>query len=414
MQHWIPYGNNKLEFELPWQADVIAPPNFESPIPELTIPPVNLDGYSRAVIIFTDSTRHSPDQWLCEKILESLSLAPEKITFLCAIGMHRPSTHVEKVAKLGRGIVEKYQVIDHDPKTVVTIGEIDGIPIEVNPLLAEPKTFVIMTGVVEPHQYAGYSGGAKTAVIGCGGANTIRLTHGPKMLDQNGVRLGKIEGNPFQEFVRKAGELIGLNLAVNVVMPKKVAFVEFGNPQEVHDSLVAKARKIYETPVPHGDYDIVIGGVTPPKDANLYQASRAATYLGLSANPVIRKGGTIIVAAPLPEGAGEGAGEQNFYEALEKWKPTQTLIRHFREQGCRPGEQRAYMIAQLLQDYEWIFVGANAPNLLNKIGITHAPDMQTAIELAPKRGDNRHPKVLVVQEALKSIPVQIISRLKRL
>lgn len=369
----------------------------------LDIPPIEIDSAEQAVIIFTDATRHSPDQWFAEKVLAALSLPPEKITFVCAVGMHRPSTYAEKVAKLGVEIVSKYQVIDHDSAECVQIGEIEGIPVEVNRLLVDPKTFVIGMGVVEPHQYAGYSGGAKTAVIGCGGLNTIMQTHGPEMLDRDGVRLGASENNPFQNFVRRAGEMIGVDLVVNAVMPSDevIAYAEVGNVNTVHDALVAKARHLYETPVPNAPYDIVIAGVGAPKDANLYQASRAATYIGLSQSPVLHEGGVIIVPAKMPEGAGQGAGEKNFFNILKKFGATSDLIHHLRQNGCLGGEQRAYMIAQMLQKYQCIFVGSEHPWVVTEAGLLHAETPKEALAIA----GIGQPKILVVPHALKTLPV---------
>jgi nickel-dependent lactate racemase len=319
--------------------------------------------------------------------------------------MHRPSTHAEKIAKLGAAIVGKYRVIDHDPASVVNIGEIDGIPLEVNPEIIAPGTFLAMTGVVEPHQYAGYSGGAKTAVIGCGGATTIGMTHGPRLLDRDGVRLGSIDGNPFQDFVRRAGEIVGVDVIANAVLPEPDHLVAAAvGPVTIHDDLVKTARAIYETPVPNALYDVVIAGVGAPKDANLYQASRAATYIGLSGAPVIRPGGVVIVPATMPEGAGEGKGEQNFYEILQEKGAGAALIRHLRAVGCRPGEQRAYMMAQLLEKVHCIFVGANDPGVVTGANLMHAPDMASALAQAADLCGSQSPKTLVVPHALKCIP----------
>lgn len=370
----------------------------------LDIPPLDIGDATQAVLVFTDATRHSPDQWLAEKLLAALPLPPEKISFLCAVGMHRPSTHAEKITKLGQAIVEKYAVTDHNPADVVTIGTVDGIPVEVNRKLTEPHTFIMVMGVVEPHQYAGYSGGAKTAVIGCGGAETISRTHGPSMLDKDGVRLGAVENNPFQNFVRQAGQLIGVNLAANVVMPSEdwIASAAVGEVNDVHDTLVQHARQLYETPVPNAPYDIVIAGVDAPKAANLYQASRAATYIGLSEKPVLREGGVILVPAAMPEGAGQGTGEQNFFAILQRFGATPALIHHLREQGCQPGEQRAYMIALLLQKYHCIFVGAENPPLLKEAGLYHAETLDSALQVARKLGGGD--KILHVPHALKTLP----------
>lgn len=403
----VPYADSDLPFDLPHGADVAAVKLENIPSAALQVPPLAVGDAVRAVIVFTDATRHSPDQWFAEKILAALPL--ENITFLCAVGMHRPSTHAEKVAKLGAAIIGKYPVIDHDPAQVVTIGEIDGIPVEVNRLLVEPGTLIIATGVVEPHQYAGYSGGAKTAVIGCGGERTISLTHGPAMLDRDGVRLGAIENNPFQQFVRRAGEKIGVNQIANAVMPagNRIAAAAVGDLR-VFDELVIQARKLVETPVPNAPYDVVIAGVGAPKDANLYQASRAATYIGLSHTPVIRQGGVIIVPARMPDGAGEGTGERNFFAILRKFGPTTTLIHHLRQHGCQPGEQRAYMIAQLVEKYHCIFVGAENPSVVTEAGLLHAATPEEAFRMAAERCGAMRPKTLVVPHALNTLPVTSI------
>lgn len=403
----VPYADGDLQFDLPHGADVAAVKLENILSAELQVPPLAVGDAVRAVIVFTDATRHSPDQWFAEKILAALPL--ENITFLCAVGMHRPSTHAEKVAKLGAAIVGKYPVVDHDPAQVVTIGEIDGIPVEVNRLLVEPGTLIIATGVVEPHQYAGYSGGAKTAVIGCGGERTISLTHGPAMLDRDGVRLGAIENNPFQQFVRRAGERIGVSQIANAVMPagNRIAAAAVGDLR-VFDELVLQARKLVETPVPNAPYDVVIAGVGAPKDANLYQASRAATYIGLSHTPVVRQGGVIIVPARMPDGAGEGTGERNFFAILRQFGPTTTLIHHLRQHGCQPGEQRAYMIAQLVEKYHCIFVGAKDPSVVTEAGLLHAATPEEAFRMAAERCGTMRPKTLVVPHALNTLPVTSI------
>ena len=382
------------EFDLPPRGDV-----------NLNLAPFDIGDNTRAVIAFTDATRHSPDRWFADQLLAALPLPPEQITFLCAVGMHRPSTREEKIAKLGAEIVEQYRVIDHDPAGVVQIGEIGGIPVEVNPEIVAPGTFLLVTGVVEPHQYAGYSGGAKTAVIGCGGPRTIATTHGPTLLDREGIRLGSVDGNPFQDFVRRAGVMIGVDVVANAILPEPDHLVAAAvGGVEVHDDLVKHARQIYETPVPNAPYDVVVAGVGAPKDANLYQASRAATYIGLSGAPVIRPGGVVIVPAAMPEGAGDGVGEQNFHAVLKERGPGPELIRHLREVGCRPGEQRAYMMAQLLQKLHCIFVGADDPEVVTSANLMHAPDIESALKQAADLIGNGTPNTLVVPHALKCIP----------
>ena len=409
------FGRKTLAFTAPpgWEIDVAAGRQTLSPYDDdETRMPYSYDEAirraERVVIVFTDATRSSPDRELAGRVLRTLvkrGVAENQIAFLCAVGMHRPSTMKEKLAKLGPEIVERFPVYDHDPTQVMTIGEIDGIPVQVNARLVEPGTLVVALGVVEPHQYAGYSGGAKTVVIGCGGPDTIAATHGPRYLDHPGTRLGNIEGNPFQQFVRQAGRMIGLRWVNNVILNSNNEVVDqwSGPPDIVHDALVARARRLYEVPVA-APYDVVIAGVGAPKDANLYQASRAATYIGLSSRPVIRPGGVIIMAASMPEGAGQGAGERNFIAALRRNNDLTAMMEEMRQVGCRPGEQRAYMLAQLLTRYRVIVVGARDADLIQAAHLTPAASMDEALALAqqwsggPARG-------LLVSHALQTIPV---------
>ena len=128
-------------------------------------------------IAFTDATRACPDELLIGYLfneLGALGISASDITLLCATGLHRPMTAAERIAKLGVDLAGRARIVDHralDPDALMTLGEIDGLPVVVNRLCVETN-LLIATGVVEPHQYAGYSGGAKTVVIGCGGEAT--------------------------------------------------------------------------------------------------------------------------------------------------------------------------------------------------------------------------------------------------
>src|SRR5207245_10096212 len=107
--------------------------------------------------------------------------------------------------------------------------------------------------------------------------------------------------------------------------------------------LAAKAAALYTRAIAK-QYDIVIAGVRQPKDVNLYQASRAATYLRFAPTPVVREGGAIIIPARLDEGAGEGAGEQRFLAALER-APSPAAVVDEARRHCAGGHQRGVLVA---------------------------------------------------------------------
>ncbi len=358
---------------------------------------------TRVCIVFTDATRACPDHILVPAILRELEAAGVKddnITLLCATGLHRSSSRGEKIDKLGQAVVDRYKVIDHEARNAVVL---EG-SISTNPLLLE-SDFIIATGVVEPHQYAGYSGGGKTVVIGCGGEATIGETHGPKYLDQDTVRLGKVQGNPFQQFVRNAARSIGLKFVVNVVLDgdgQPVA-VKAGDPIGVHDELIEIAKKLYEVPIDH-QFDIVIAQVDPPKDVNLYQASRAATYIGLSATPPIKPGGTIITQARCPERTGQGEGEQRFFKALAENTDLKKLLDQFRRNGCLAGEQRAFMLAQVLLKYKIIMAGTMCPDAVEACQMTAVESIEAAIDRIKHR-IGKEASVLYLPHPLITLPI---------
>lgn len=415
----LPFGKKRISFSVlpPWEVDELVPATSPTETGAVWLPGPE-DAFARAVhkatravIVFTDATRASPDLQLSKRALQDLleaGMPANRIAFLCATGMHRPSTPEEKRAKLGAAVVSRFPVLDHDPADAITVGRVDDIPVQVNRLLTGAGTLVIGLGVVEPHQYAGYSGGAKTVAIGCAGAHTIAATHGPRFLRHEGVRLGQIAGNPFQAFVREAGQLVNLARVYNAVLDEQHAprWLMSGPPDAVHDALVSRARALCEIPAA-APYDVVIAGVGAPKDANLYQASRAATYIGLSARPVIRPGGVIILPAPLPEGAGQGQGEQNFIRALGQNPDLSALLTRLEAEGCQPGEQRAYMVAQLLRQYRVIVVGAQQPEVVKLAHLAPVETMDEALDLARVWCGtlDRPPRLLVVPNALQMLPV---------
>jgi len=369
-------------------------------------------------LVFTDATRACPDHILVPSILSELAAAGvpnDHITLLCATGVHRPSTFEEKIAKLGVDVALRYQVTDHEAQSLLGLANLGtmgrphldlpvDVPAWVNRLAAEAD-LLIATGVVEPHQYAGYSGGGKTVTVGCGGETTISTLHGPAFLEDPRVRLGRIADNPFQTAVRDGAQRAGLRFVSNVVLEgdRGAVAVQAGDPVAVHDQLVEVARRLYEVPVPQ-QYDVVVAGIGGPKDVNLYQASRAATYIGLASKPVVHEGGVIITPARCWEGAGQGAGEQRFYEALSNAVDLRALVDGWRRRGTQVGEQRAFMVAQVLLKNTVIIVGSECPEAVRACKMIPAATMQEAVAVARGIvGDSA--SALIVPHALQTLPV---------
>lgn len=422
----VPYGRVSLEFSLPRGMKVNQA--VSKPFSPLTNEPAAVEKAlaeplgaptlrnlarpgNRVCIVFTDITRSCPDDLLVPPILSELKAAGVRdrdITLLCGIGMHRASTYEEKIFKLGADIVSHYRVIDNEPQNPSALADLGttagGVPVSAHRAVVEAD-LVIATGIVEPHQYAGYSGGRKTLAVGAAGEALIAYTHGPAFVDHPGTRLGRIEGNPFHEAVTEAARRAGLRFILNVVLDddRRLLRVAAGDPERAFQDLVSFARSVYEVPIPQ-QYDIAIAGVGFPKDSNLYQASRAPSYLFFAPTCVLRPGGYFIVPARCQEGAGNGIGEQRFLSAMRDMPDVQSILENGRKNGFPPGQQRAFVIAKVLEYTKIIIVGSECPDIVEACKMIPAATMNAAIQIAAKdRGLSCD--ALIVPHALLTLPV---------
>jgi nickel-dependent lactate racemase len=176
-----------------------------------------------------------------------------------------------------------------------------------------------------------------------------------------------------------------------------------GAPDAVQDHLAELATSLYTVPIPD-QVDIAIAGVGYPKDANLYQASRAASYLQFAPTPVVRPGGVIIIPAQCPEGAGEGAGEQRFRAAMAEPGGPEAIIEKARMHGIRPGEQRAYIMARVMQDVTVIVAGAIDPDEVRAVGFVPCDTVEAALDYAVSI-TGIPARALVVPHALLTLPI---------
>ena len=432
----VPYGHDELEFMVqPWfDVDIVASapadplPDLDAavraslaaPLGSVPLRALAADACTRAgsrrprvVIAVTDLTRACPDDALVPPLLDELNaggVADADITIIVAVGLHRATTDAEKREKLGAAIVGRVTVVDSDGNDPAKWADLGAIPPYDVPgftqRIVKDADLVLATGIVEPHQYAGYSGGRKTVAIGCCGEPVITATHGMRFLEDPGVRLGRIDGNPFHETIREIARRAGLRFCINVVTDdqERVVAVASGDPDAVLAELVRRAAAIYTRPIPK-QYDIVIAGVGAPKDVNLYQASRAATYLRFAPTPVVREGGSIILAAKLDEGAGEGAGEQRFLHALESAESPAAVVeaarRHF-----AGGEQRAVMVALTLQHCQIVVAASEAPEVVRLAKLRAAADVEEALDIAYEHiGRPERASVLLVPRAIHTLPI---------
>jgi nickel-dependent lactate racemase len=422
----VAYGKNNLSFDLlqgmeGLEANAIIVPPLPSPDKALANAlekPLDSPALSalvrpqyRICIVVPDTTRPFPTRELLPVILDCLTecgLPDEQVDIAIAYGLHRPLTQQERIKALGHDVVSRYRIVNHDAtdrQNLIYLGETaSGVPIVLHRAVAGAD-FVLALGVVEPHQYAGYSGGAKTVAIGMAGAETIQATHSIAFLDHPGTGLGRLQDNPFAKALWEIVSHVQLNFSVNITTDGegRITSLSAGNPETVHRDLVNRARQVMSIPIPQ-PVDIIIGGVGYPKDINLYQASRAATYFAFSTTPILKPNGVIIITAQAQEGVGQGVGEQNFHRYFLKYPRLETMMAQLRKENFAPGAQRAYMLGKALMKHKVIVVGATCTDHVRELGMIPASDMPEALEEGMKLTKARPAKVMIAPHALQTLP----------
>ena len=360
-------------------------------------------GQSVALVV-TDITRKLPEEIILPlliKELEAGGIRKKDITAVVATGTHRPNTPEELREKFG-DVVDKIPFINHDPwdsNGLVDLGTSPGgIPLVFNRMVAQADVR-ISTGVIETHLFAGYSGGVKSIAVGIAGEETIAATHNYEMLQK--TRLGMIEGNQFRSFLTEATRALGLHFIVNVVQTgkKEVVRVVAGDPVEAFNEGVKTARKLYEVEVDQPG-EIVVSGVSYPKSRDLYQATRAANGVVFGPQPVVTKGGVILIPAPCED----GCGHPGYCMIMKRSENIDDVIAISREEGFAPGEQKALILAWILKQARIVITDCSLPEeTLREIHLESIPTLQEALDRELER--NPDARVVLIPDGLLTLSI---------
>jgi nickel-dependent lactate racemase len=285
----------------------LASPIDCSPLRELA------RGRSDAVIVISDRTRPVPNALLLPPLLDELragGLPPEAVTLQVATGLHRPCTPAELAEMLGGELARSLRIVQHDARDGDTHADLGitrgGIPIHIDRFFLQ-SDLRIVTGLVEPHLMAGYSGGRKGLCPGLAGVATIRVAHGPALLE-GFVGPGIVAGNPLHEALVEIARRVGVHFLVNVALDRerRVAGVFCGHVEAAHEAAMrfveAESLAVVEEEV---DLVVVSGG-GDPLDATFYQAIKGIAC----AAAIVRPGGAILLCAALAEGVGSASFEK--------------------------------------------------------------------------------------------------------
>ncbi len=329
----LEYGRTGLEVELPDDrvvrtlsykevpplsdpaaelAGVLANPNGTPPLLVLA------RGRQNACILICDITRPVPNELILRPVLQSLEeagIARDKILILLATGLHRPNEGDELVEIVGPEIAENYRIENHfgqDRDSHTYLGESPrGVPIWLDSRYVNAD-LKITTGLIEPHLMAGFSGGRKLICPGIAALETIKVWHGPEFLEHPNADCGILKGNPVHEENTWIARKAGCDFIVNVVIDSERHALKFvaGDMEDAFHEGVQFVRDILVDTVPEPVDVVVTSCAGYPLDTTFYQAVKGLT----GALPIVKQGGTIILAASLSEGIGSPQFQQLFQE----------------------------------------------------------------------------------------------------
>jgi nickel-dependent lactate racemase len=358
----LSYGRKGLRVALPEQAQatVLSPryvpglPDEASALRDALRTPIEsaplrelVSASDRVAIVFSDLTRPQPRERMLPVLLEELEGVPrEQIVLINGVGTHRANTDEELREMVGEAIVDRYRIVQHDStdeSQMVYLGQTQydhAIWINVHYMRADVK---ILTGFIEPHIFAGYSGGPKAVLPAVAGAEIILDNHSGRMLSDPQATWGITHGNPVWEEMLEVARLTEPDFLFNVALnrDKQITGVFCGALEAAHEAGVRFVRESAMVPV-EAPYDVALTTNSGyPLDLNLYQTDKGIS----AAAQVVRKGGAILTASECWDGIPEHG---NYKNLLAGARSPQELLDQVMAPGYREMDQwQAFLHARL-------------------------------------------------------------------
>ena len=351
-------------------------------------------GRKTCTIIISDHTRPVPSRHILPFLLQELREGnPDiRVTLLVATGFHRPSSTEELRQKLGDEIYEREKIVIHDsrdPAKNVDIGVLPSGARCVIDRAAAETDLLVAEGFIEPHFFAGFSGGRKSVLPGVCDQVTVLGNHCARFIASPQARTGVLEGNPLHKDMLEACRLAKLAYIVNVLIDeeKKVAAAFAGDPVQAHE---AGCRLLlqYCQVKPEQKGDIVIssnGG--HPLDQNIYQSVKGLT----AAEAAAAEGAVLLMVSA----CGDGAGGDSFYRALRDCVSPEALTQEILatpQDKTKPDQWEYQILARILCKHRVIFVTEPSQRrTILDMKMEWAPDINEALAMArSEKGPDAH------------------------
>ena len=334
----------------------------------------------RIGISVCDITRAQPRREQIRALFEEMpDMRHEDVTIFIATGTHRTNTDAELERMLGRDILNRYRVVNHDSRNAATLAPAGrtsaGVPVFLNRefLAADIR---ITTGFVEPHFFAGFSGGPKMVAPGLAGIDTVMTLHDASRIGHANATWGVTDGNPVHDDVREIARMVGVHFAVDVTLNReqKITAAFAGDILEQHRAACAFAKETAMRAVP-APFDVVLTTNSGyPLDQNLYQAVKGMS----AAAKIVKPGGTIICAAECRD----GLPNHGSYGAVLASQPSaEALLAMINAPGYSvPDQWQVQVQAQILMKAQVLVkTGGLAPPELRAAHFTPIEDVEAAV-----------------------------------
>ena len=365
-------------------------------------------GKRNAVIIASDHTRPVPSKYIMPAILKHLRKGePEiDITILIATGCHRETTRAELVDKFGEDIVSNEKIVVHDSGDRSMLTKLGTLPsggeLIINKLAAETE-LLISEGFIEPHFFAGYSGGRKSVLPGIAARETVLANHCSEFIQSPFSRTGILENNPIHEDMIFAAKKANLAFIVNVIINSKKQVVRAfaGAAESAHLTGCRFLSSHCRINVPEADIVITSNGGYP-LDQNVYQSVKGMT----AGEAVCRDGGVIILSAS----CSDGHGGEAFYKALSEAESSMELwnrIKNIPRDRTAPDQWQYQILARILNRFHVIMVTRDYDHSrIRAMKMEAASSLEEALQMAyRKTGINA--KVAVIPDGVSVVAAKM-------
>ncbi len=419
MQVELAYGRTGLTIEVPdGQTTVVEPtympglPDVEAALVNALRNPVGSDSLRRMVdpghtvaISVCDITRPMPSATVLPVLLRELGHVPrDRVTILVAAGTHRANTREELEEMLGAEVVRDYRVVNHsafEGSGLTHLGSTaGGFPIWLNSHWVNAD-IRITTGFVEPHFFAGFSGGPKMVAPGLAGFDTIMALHSAPLIAHPKATWGVTEGNPIHDAIREIAGLTGVHFSLDVTINRdhEITSGYAGELFAVHRAACEGAKRNAMRAVPQ-PYDVVITTNSGyPLDLNLYQSVKGMSAAAL----VAREGGTIICAAECMDGIPEHGEYGRMLTSRDSPEELLGMIDSW-DEGHHDQWQVQIQSQLLLRNRIYLKSGYLSPDQVRAAHLRPAEDIQATIEESVDRHGGAKASVCVLPQGPQTIP----------